>query len=107
MHWPRPLGRGRCRLGRRRRERGVAERTLGTVVSGQDLTRRFGQKVALDDVRFEVRAGELHALLGPNGAGKTTLIRILLGLVEPTEGSVELLGRDVRRLVSSCYRRAR
>ena len=73
---------------------GIAERT---VVSGQNLTRRFGQKVALDDVQFDVCSGELHALLGPNGAGKTTLIRILLGLVEATEGSVELLGRDVRR----------
>jgi ABC-2 type transport system ATP-binding protein len=65
--------------------------------SARGLTRRFGPKVALDDVRFEVGQGELHALLGPNGAGKTTLIRILLGLLEPTEGSVELLGGEVRR----------
>ena len=71
--------------------------SLGTAVSGRNLTRRFGRKVALDDVQFEVGAGELHALLGPNGAGKTTLIRILLGLLDPSEGSVELLGREVRR----------
>jgi ABC-2 type transport system ATP-binding protein len=78
----------------------------GMVVSGRNLTRRFGRTVALDDVRFEVGAGELHALLGPNGAGKTTLIRILLGLLEPSEGSVEVLDLDlksdldkVRRLV--------
>jgi ABC-2 type transport system ATP-binding protein len=76
---------------------GSSSESLGTVVSARDLTRRFGRKVALDDVRFEVRAGELHALLGPNGAGKTTLIRILLGLLQPTAGSVELLGREVRR----------
>ncbi len=76
---------------------GSPSESLCTVISARDLTRRFGQKVALDDVHFEVRAGALHALLGPNGAGKTTLIRILLGLVEPTEGSVELLGREVRR----------
>jgi ABC-2 type transport system ATP-binding protein len=70
------------------------------VVSARHLTRVFGGKVALEDVRFEVGAGQLHALLGPNGAGKTTLIRILLGLLEPSEGSVELLGREVRRHIA-------
>jgi ABC-2 type transport system ATP-binding protein len=79
---------------------GSPSETLGTVISARNLTRRFGRKVALDDVRFEVGPGELHALLGPNGAGKTTLIRILLGLLEPTEGSVELLGREVRRHIT-------
>jgi ABC-2 type transport system ATP-binding protein len=76
---------------------GSSSESLGTAVFARELTRRFGRKLALDDVRFEVRPGELHALLGPNGAGKTTLIRILLGLLQPTGGSVELLGRDVRR----------
>jgi ABC-2 type transport system ATP-binding protein len=76
---------------------GSPSESLGTAISARNLTRRFGAKVALDDVGFEVAAGELHALLGPNGAGKTTLIRILLGLLQPSEGSVELLGRDVRR----------
>jgi ABC-2 type transport system ATP-binding protein len=76
---------------------GSSSESLGTAVFARELTRRFGRKLALDDVRFEVRPGELHALLGPNGAGKTTLIRILLGLLQPTGGSVELLGRNVRR----------
>jgi ABC-2 type transport system ATP-binding protein len=76
---------------------GSPSESLGTAVSGRNLTRRFGRKIALDNVQFEVGAGELHALLGPNGAGKTTLIRILLGLLDPSEGSVELLGREVRR----------
>jgi ABC-2 type transport system ATP-binding protein len=76
---------------------GSPSESLGTVISARNLTRRFGAKVALDDVAFEVGPGELHALLGPNGAGKTTLIRILLGLLEPSEGSVQLLGREVRR----------
>jgi ABC-2 type transport system ATP-binding protein len=79
---------------------GFPSESLGTAVSARDLTRRFGPKLALEDVRFEVGAGELHALLGPNGAGKTTLIRILLGLLGPTEGTVELLGREVRRHIT-------
>jgi ABC-2 type transport system ATP-binding protein len=83
---------------------GSSSKSLGTAVSARDLTRRFGRKVALANVRFEVRAGELHALLGPNGAGKTTLIRILLGLLQPTGGSVELLGRDVRRYAAELRR---
>jgi ABC-2 type transport system ATP-binding protein len=67
------------------------------AVAARELTRRFGRKVALEDVSFNVGAGELHALLGPNGAGKTTLIRVLLGLLEPSSGTVEVLGRDIRR----------
>ena len=67
------------------------------AVATHGLTRRFGRRLALDEVTFEVGAGELHALLGPNGAGKTTLIRVLLGLLEPSEGTVEITGRDVRR----------
>ena len=75
---------------------GSPSESLGSVISARGLTRRFGPKVALDDVQFEVGPGEVHALLGPNGAGKTTMIRILLGLLEPTDGSVELLGREIR-----------
>ena len=76
---------------------GSAGDSFDAVVSALGLSRTFGPKVALDDVGLEVHEGELHALLGPNGAGKTTLIRILLGLLEPTGGAVELLGREVRR----------
>jgi ABC-2 type transport system ATP-binding protein len=62
------------------------------------VTRRYGKVVALDNVDFEVRQGELLALLGPNGAGKTTAISLLLGLVQPSAGHAELFGcppRDV------------
>jgi ABC-2 type transport system ATP-binding protein/ribosome-dependent ATPase len=55
-------------------------------------TRRFGDVTAVDAVSMDVRAGEVVGLLGANGAGKTTLIRMLLGLIEVTSGSVELLG---------------
>jgi ABC-2 type transport system ATP-binding protein len=76
---------------------GHADGSPGAAIAVRELTRRFGHKLALDGVSFDVRPGELHALLGPNGAGKTTLIRILLGLLEPSSGRVEMLGRDIRR----------
>jgi ABC-2 type transport system ATP-binding protein len=61
------------------------------------LTRRFGQRLAVADVSFEVAPGEIFALLGPNGAGKTTTLRMLAGLIEPTEGTVRLDGDDMTR----------
>src|SRR5688572_29670745 len=56
------------------------------------LTRRFGNRVAVDDVSFGLAAGEIFALLGPNGAGKTTTLRMLAGLIAPTAGSVQVGG---------------
>ncbi|MBM2617953.1 ABC transporter ATP-binding protein [Actinoplanes sp. LDG1-06] len=63
----------------------------------EDVTRRYGDKLALDGVSFEVEAGELVGLLGPNGAGKSTLVNLLTGIRRPTSGRVELLGGDPRR----------
>src|SRR3990170_209954 len=65
------------------------------AVDVQGVTRHFGEKVALAEVRMQVAQGEIHALLGPNGAGKTTLLRILSGLTEASSGAVQLLGRNV------------
>jgi ABC-2 type transport system ATP-binding protein len=59
----------------------------------RDLTRRFGQRVALDGLSFEVAPGEVFGLLGPNGAGKTTAFRLLSGLLPADSGAVELDGR--------------
>ncbi len=67
------------------------------VIQVQNLTRRFGEFVAVDHVNFEVRAGEVVGYLGPNGSGKTTTIRMLLGLLEPTEGKATVLGFDAFR----------
>jgi zinc/manganese transport system ATP-binding protein len=63
-----------------------------SVVSVDRLSLRFGERVLWDDLGFELEQGELLAVLGPNGTGKTSLIRILLGLLEPTSGRVEVCG---------------
>lgn len=60
------------------------------------VTKRYGANTALDNFSFEIHPGEIVSLLGPNGAGKTTAIRLLLGLISPTSGSVRVLGRDPR-----------
>jgi ABC-2 type transport system ATP-binding protein len=64
------------------------------VISVENLTRRFGDFVAVDHINFQVNAGEVVGYLGPNGSGKTTTIRMLLGLLEPTEGHATVLGFD-------------
>jgi ABC-2 type transport system ATP-binding protein len=67
------------------------------AIEARQLTKRFGELVAVDGIDLEVRPGELFGLLGPNGAGKTTLVRILTGLVAPTSGEASVVGIDVRR----------
>jgi ABC-2 type transport system ATP-binding protein len=57
------------------------------------LTKRYDRTVAVDDLSITVRPGEVYGFLGPNGAGKTTTLRMLLGLVRPTSGTLRLLGR--------------
>jgi ABC-2 type transport system ATP-binding protein len=64
------------------------------VIYVDELTRRFGDFTAVDHVSFEVNAGEIVGYLGPNGCGKTTTIRMLLGLLAPSEGSATVLGFD-------------
>ncbi|KAF0110879.1 MAG: putative ABC transporter ATP-binding protein [Chloroflexi bacterium] len=65
-----------------------------SIVKANNLTRRFGDFTAVDHLNFEVGAGEIVGYLGPNGCGKTTTIRMLLGLLEPSEGSASVLGFD-------------
>ncbi|MGZ7039760.1 MAG: ABC transporter ATP-binding protein, partial [Thermoanaerobaculia bacterium] len=60
------------------------------------LTKKIGKKTIVNDVSFELRAGEVFGFLGPNGAGKTTTIRMLVGLIRPTAGTVTICGQDVR-----------
>lgn len=67
------------------------------VIVAKDLTRRFGEFTAVDHISFTMDAGEVVGYLGPNGSGKTTTIRMLLGLLIPTEGEARVLGYDVVR----------
>src|SRR5262249_22299436 len=70
---------------------------MSEMIRVQNLTKRFGTFVAVDDISFEVAAGEIFAFLGPNGAGKTTTIKILTTLLPSTSGLVELDGLDPTR----------
>jgi ABC-2 type transport system ATP-binding protein len=67
----------------------------GEVLTTSRLAKRFGDRVAVDDVSFHVAPGETYGLLGPNGAGKTTTIRMVCGLLQPDAGSVVVAGQPV------------
>ncbi len=66
---------------------------MDAIVQATDLQKHFGPIHAVDGLSLSVQAGEIYGLLGPNGSGKTTLIRLLIGLLKPTSGSVSVLGQ--------------
>ncbi len=68
--------------------------SLDPPVEARGLVKRYGDLIAVDHVDLSVDAGDVYGYLGPNGAGKTTSLRMLLGLIRPTEGGVRLFGRD-------------
>jgi ABC-2 type transport system ATP-binding protein len=70
--------------------------TAPPVLRTRALSKRYGARLAVDRLDLEVDGGELFGFLGPNGAGKTTTIRMALGLIDPSGGSVEVLGQEVR-----------
>ena len=67
------------------------------VISVESLNKRFGDLVAVDDISFNVRRGEVFGILGPNGAGKTTTLECIEGLQEPSSGRISVLGTEVAR----------
>ena len=69
-----------------------------TVLSCTGLVKTFGGIIATDKVTLQLQRGARHALIGPNGAGKTTLINLLTGMLTPTSGRIDLLGKDISRL---------
>ena len=73
----------------------MAERTGETILDLEGVTKRFLGLVAVDNVSFQVKRGEVFALIGPNGAGKTTLFNCITGMFPPSEGVVTFDGRDI------------
>jgi ABC-2 type transport system ATP-binding protein len=67
------------------------------LIEAERLVKRYGDKVAVDDVSFTVHSGEIFGFLGPNGAGKTTTIKMIVGLLKPTSGAARVAGYDVQR----------
>jgi ABC-2 type transport system ATP-binding protein len=72
-----------------------------SIVQAVNLTRKFGALTAVDHLNLEIVEGEIFALVGPDGAGKTTTMRLLCGLMNPTEGSAVVCGHDVQRDVDA------
>src|SRR5258706_5445997 len=66
----------------------------GPPIEVRGLLKRYGEIVAVNDIDLTVNPGDVFGYLGPNGAGKTTSLRMMLGLIRPTAGSVRLFGRD-------------
>jgi peptidoglycan/LPS O-acetylase OafA/YrhL len=100
---PKPTGAGRVSLGEPRTADAEPSDSLATL---EGVHKRYGKTIALAGLDLEVRRGELLALLGPNGAGKSTAVSLWLGLLEPDQGRVALLGRspsDVEKNIHSEY----
>jgi len=76
-----------------------------TAVSCRNLTKRFGEFTATDNVSFEVQQGEIFGLLGPNGAGKSTGFKMLCGLLKPIAGEAHVVGHDLRRATGAAKSR--
>jgi spermidine/putrescine ABC transporter ATP-binding subunit len=68
---------------------------MGTIIEFRNITKRFGEVVAVDDVTLDIAEGEFFALLGPSGCGKTTLLRMLAGFETPTRGQILIDGREI------------
>ncbi|MDR9746711.1 ABC transporter ATP-binding protein [Paenibacillus taichungensis] len=75
----------------------MAQEQTDSVLSVQHLKKKIGRKWIIKDVTFDVKPGEIFGFLGPNGAGKTTTIRMLVDLIKPTEGKIQVCGYDVNR----------
>jgi ABC-2 type transport system ATP-binding protein len=81
-----------------RKDTGVPEMNNGDYsIEVKDLTKKFGDFTAVNNINFQIKKGEVFGFLGPNGSGKTTTIRMLIGLMDVTSGSATVAGYDVRK----------
>ena len=67
------------------------------VLEVNNLKKTIGKREIIKGVNFEINSGEIFGFLGPNGAGKTTTIRMLVGLIKPTEGEIKICGHDLKK----------
>ncbi len=74
---------------------------MSTIIQAENLTRKFGALIAVDHLNLQVEQGEIFCLVGPDGAGKTTTMRLLCGLMNPTEGRAIVAGHDVAREIDA------
>ena len=70
---------------------------MGVILRTKDLTKKYGSKVVVDNLNLEIEEGEIFGLLGPNGAGKSTTMNMICDIVTPTLGSVEFMGKDLKK----------
>ena len=84
--------------------RGLADARRMNVIEVTDLTKRYGDRAAVDGVSFSVEEGEIFGILGPNGAGKTTTVESIAGLRTPDSGTIRVLGLDPRRTATGSAR---
>ncbi len=68
----------------------------GSLISVDNVSFRYGTDLVLDSISLDVRRGDFLALIGPNGSGKSTLIKCILGLLQPSQGTIRLMGQDIR-----------
>src|SRR5271163_507442 len=81
-----------------RRQEPMEQNDRSEILAIHDLTKKFGDNVALDSVELNLYAGEVHCLVGENGAGKSTLIKILSGAESPDQGKITAFGKEYSRL---------
>lgn len=67
---------------------------METILKTNELTKRYGNRVVVDHLKLDIKEGEIFGLLGPNGAGKSTTMNMITGIVKPTQGNVDFLGKD-------------
>ncbi|MGZ7134799.1 MAG: ABC transporter ATP-binding protein [Methanobacterium sp.] len=70
----------------------------GYVIEAKNLTKKFGDFLAVDDLNLKIKKGEVFGFLGPNGAGKTTSINMMVGLLRPSSGQIQIDGKDVQKM---------
>ena len=70
---------------------------MSEVLKLQNVCKSFGKRMVVQDISFSVEEGQIFGFLGPNGAGKTTTIKMILGLLTPDSGSIQVMGHDIGR----------